>query len=135
MPRGDLAAWEQRRVADSSPRRFSPRLIHLSLLPRLQNCTNILDYPAPWRCLVPSVAVELPLPIRTRRGKLLGKEGVTTGWIFNTKGKIARERENELKKGDIFFERHVVNLSHLCNQYSARSLDKFDIDYRCFVKI
>lgn len=77
----------------------------------LQNCTNILDYPAPWRCLVPSVAVELPLPIRTRRGKLLGKEGVTTGVDIQYERKNSARTRGRVEKGEIFFERHVVNLS------------------------
>jgi len=105
MPRGDLAAWEQRRVADSSPRRFS---LHPPYSPiaatSLQNCTNILDYPASWQCLVPSVAVGLPFPIRTRRGNpLLGRE-ITTTWRVDIKCEKEIMAERAWDKLAISFE-------------------------------
>lgn len=125
MPRGNLAAWEQRRVADSSPRRFSSPNPPYSPIAAtsLQNYTNILDYPASWRCLVPIVAVELPLSIRTLRRNPLGRTdniGMSYAWILNTKKKIAKKRKTklELKRKVLFFEwkrARTVNLSQFYN--------------------
>jgi hypothetical protein len=86
MPRGDLALLESRDVLRTALLAVSPFSSNPPYSPiaatSLQNCTNILDYPAPRRYLVFNVvAVErFRFSIRARRGNSLEEGIITTAY-------------------------------------------------------